>query len=208
MTGILVAPHFDFLSFHTISEFSIHYFKIVFSLDSNSFLFSPLSGLQGHGIGGRGRGFCSHTPSSLLPALRILLLVAWRCIRVLWRVLGASDLHSSWARRSAPALPLFPLFGYPAGVHSLYGSTCSEETLSLREEFETAQGQLPSAGCLDPFAMPVSESAASRPCPVFNVMAAAPGIQLDKGIGNSRMRRSFRSWTLQRRGYIGGPLNL
>lgn len=61
-----MAGHFDFLSFHIISEFRIHYFKVVFSLDSISFLFPPpQSGLQWHGIGGWGYRLCLHTSSFL-----------------------------------------------------------------------------------------------------------------------------------------------
>lgn len=87
MTGILVTAHFDFLSFYTISEFRVYYFKIVFSLDSKSSLFSPQSGLQWRGIGRWGRGFCSHAPPSLLLALRTLLLVS---VKVHFRFCGGS----------------------------------------------------------------------------------------------------------------------
>lgn len=77
-----MTAHFDFLSFYTVSEFRIHYFKIVFSLDSKSFLFSPQSGLQWRGTGGWGRGFCSQAPRSLLfsPPWGLCCWSLWRCI--------------------------------------------------------------------------------------------------------------------------------
>lgn len=119
MAGILVM-HFDFISFHTISELGTQCFKIVFSLDSKPFSFSLWSGFQWCGTGGSVSRFCSHThlPSSLPPTLVTLLLVLKRgAFGILRGVLGASHLHSSLTCRAAPAFLLYPLFGSPAGVH-------------------------------------------------------------------------------------------
>lgn len=107
--------HFDFPSFHTVSELRTHCW------DSTTFLFSPWSGLQWTGTGTGGGRFCSHAhlpPPSLPLTLATLLLVLIRGASEVWRrVLGVSHLHSSLACRTAPALLLSPLFGFPAGVH-------------------------------------------------------------------------------------------
>lgn len=204
---ILVRAHFDFVSFHRISEFRTHCFKILFSSDSKSLWFSPQSGLQWCGIGGWVAGSV-HTQS--LPPFS----QHWErcCCSYEGRIWGSVEGLRGFSPAQLlgmqihPYLTLFSSLWLPcwcppsSWVHLSTGSPLAEGGRT-----SDCSGQWPSAGSPWPSGRPltcppVSEGAASHSC-----LAAAQDTRPDKGSSNSQMRENFQPQTLQRRGCVGAP---
>lgn len=145
----------------------------MFSLDSTSVLFPLWSGHQWYGTGAVGQVagsthahihpfFPSPNPGDFAAGSKM------GASGVLWRVLGASHLHSS-------CFSSFSSLQFPCWFHFPW--------VPLSRERSLAEGgkalDCSRSAALD---MPVSESTASLCCLVFNVMATAGEIWLHKGI--------------------------